>query len=622
MEIKIMKKLILYILVLIVLSSFVSATMYVFQPDGTDGTDAYMSYEGGKNLYNFGITPFKYVGRDASNEIARMLFNWSYVCSNLSDKVGGGDVNFLSANLDLYAQYVVGANSISIFPVNNSWEEGIYNEAVGNSSWTYPQNGSLQWDGTNTGSRNETWNLTLSHTNITAGHINITLNVTYFNKLCNGSIGGNYPGNGFVLINEIGEDTGGDNEMYIHSSDSATTTFRPKLYLDIEAALGSPILYNCSTENTAYAGAYSLNISFYDEETLNVIGSAVNIDSSHIVYIAAEPAATWNYSFGFTGRNNYSLCIYPNSTQFITNSLLDYNLDGYSNRNYYLSNANLTGTAQFLNLYLLSNSNSTAITFYVLEQIGNTPITNAYIKALRYYPATNSYKTVEVQKTDVNGIAKLNLVLNNAFYKFIVEKNNIVLRTFEQNKIYTSPVYLYVSTRMEVFEKYDAVSGVSSTLTWVNSTQTFTWDYSVSSGLTPDACLAVTKMNKGVETTLNLECSSTSAGSLTYVIPGTMTGDYNAYAYVKDSGGVEYLIDVENVHRYLATEIFGTYGLYLYLLFLMTLVLTGIWNPAVAIVMCVFGFGMGIYLGFIDVPYTVVTLFALVGAIIIYRLKT
>lgn len=384
----------------------------------------------------------------------------------------------------------------------------------------------------------------------------------------------------------------------------------------------SPVLFNFSSGAGDYPGVHSLNISFWDEETNEKIASNVDLDIAFNVWRANYQSTNWDYSFGLSGRHNYSIGIFPNSTNVFTDATFDYELAGYEQRNYYLTDATLNNITSDLKLYLVSEGNATRITFYILEQLSTLPIADATIKVQRYYTATNSFKTVEIGKTDYNGVTSMQLVYDTVLYRFIIEKDGVVLKTTTKNKITATNIYIYVTLVDPFLQTYDDVTGVTHSLIWTNATTTFDFTWSDSSGLVQTACLDVTKKKNTGETLLSTQCESTTSGTLTYQITEPLIGDFWARTYVNSEDGDRYYLDVMNIHHYQASDIFGKYGTFLFILFLGTISFAGAFNPLVAIVFSLLGFGAGIALGFISVGYGVLIILAIIGGILIYKIRT
>ena len=794
-----MKKLhlILYVFLIIVLSSFASATLYTFQPDGTNKTDVGLwvleAQQGGGTYLLIGI-------HSPETKTYRGLFNYSLVCDTIPD---GEEITSVIWQLRSSAFGNEGDNdSFNIYPVNESWDEDIVN-------WSNYGNGSSS-------KYNTTWNLTVSApTSWEADtYYNITINATYFDRLCQGKMGAF--DKGFILINEKAETGSGILRYTFYTADETTVEYRPKLYIntlpgemsvtldspannfaetpetpiefsctadapdeltnmklwlntsgaweanetkaltgitdtatftktissegtytwnceafnstsgsvfatsnrtfyidagapsftnystnityplptdtlqlnatiieahpshyrltwnatgtwvnqsvqsvpadkiltttkyineswtakyicwkywandsvgftnvsDINCFTITPILYNITKGIGEYPGIATLNITFWDEETLNRITDNVDLDNVFDVWYE-KTGQTWNYSFGFTNNDFYALGIFPNSTSVQVDALFDYSLAGYETRNYYLNNATLNNITKELNLYFLSEGNATKITFYVYRQIGNQPIGNAYLKAQRYYPATDTYKTIEIGKTDDNGIVAMQLVLDTVLYRFVVEKDDIVLKTTSRNKITSTTIYIYVQTEEDFLQTYDMVQDITYSLTWNNLTSTWTYIYSDTSNIVREGCLVITKRTAAGEIELSRQCETSTSATISYTFTDTIIGDYMAYAYIDSTTEYSmYPLATDELLRYLSTDIFGEYGTYLYIGFLGTVAFAGIFNPIAAIIMVLLGFGTGVALGFIDVPYITLTLLCFIGGILIYKIRT
>ncbi len=95
-----------------------------------------------------------------------------------------------------------------------------------------------------------------------------------------------------------------------------------------------------------------------------------------------------------------------------------YSAPGYETRTYYFTLINRTHTN--LTLYLLKNTSATTVTATVYDEF-DQEIESAFIKILRYDQPSNSYRIQEIVETNTQGQATFSAVLNDEYYKFIIE---------------------------------------------------------------------------------------------------------------------------------------------------------------------------------------------------------
>ena len=196
------------------------STNWSFQPDSVNGTDNYLveNSVGGNNGAQTYLVAHNSTGAGDSNH---GIMNWSFVCPTVGTE-------FLINQVILEVQNTQPSFTTGdtlIYPMNQSWTEGAGAATAGYSNWNYPFNGGKDWDGA-LSAINKSWNLFVSISPAPAGtgKYNITLNDTYFTRLCDDTLG-DFQDKGIFLIHADG------GEFMVYSSDYATAASRPKLYI-------------------------------------------------------------------------------------------------------------------------------------------------------------------------------------------------------------------------------------------------------------------------------------------------------------------------------------------------------------------------------------------------------
>jgi len=261
---------------------------------------------------------------------------------------------------------------------------------------------------------------------------------------------------------------------------------------------------------------------------------------------------------------------------------LRYNSVGYTERFYYLNLGNRTHTN--LTLYLLANTSATDVTATVYDE-GNHVVEDAYIKVLRYDITTNSYIVQEIMKTNFEGEAVLHLVLNDEFYKFIIEYPQGTV------KKETSPTYIFATTLTfqillgeDVAENFYNSEGVSYTLAFNDASNNFRYTFSDSNNIVSQGCLKVYIVNltTGAQS-YNTSCTSSSSATILVGVANTTGTTYEAKAYVY-FGSTEYYL-TSLTYSFDEASVFGTYGIFLCIILTIVFLFVGIWSKAVALVL-------------------------------------
>ncbi len=251
-------------LIILVLSNiiFVFASEINFRPDATNGTDTRIIQESGES--NHGSSTILSIGADGGGE-RRTLMNWNFSCATIPD---GSVIN--NVTLELVADSPL-SPIIAIRPIIDSWSESV-----------------VTWN--NQPSTNASWNVLLKNVSDGGSRLNLTINKTYYQKLCNNVLGsGDNDGLMFFSDNDPSKNTD------YFSSDHATPTNRPKLYITFTEGGGAASeTLNISAIKDLIIGGTQFNTTFLN---LNItMNSSLKTNCSLFI----------NNTLNIT-RGNYSL---------------------------------------------------------------------------------------------------------------------------------------------------------------------------------------------------------------------------------------------------------------------------------------------------------------------------
>jgi len=247
------------------------------------------------------------------------------------------------------------------------------------------------------------------------------------------------------------------------------------------------------------------------------------------------------FGFKFDNASCYPLCIYPNTTTYQVNAKMEYGDDNYTDRKYYLANYTLTNVSSTVSLFHILAEDSSDVVITVYDKNTGDRIKNAYVKILRYYPGLDnsseaSYKTVEVEQTDVNGETLGKMILADVWYKFIVEYpvGNVILNT-DIEKILTLDKLLPVSLTSGNLLAYNEMIQMNTDLscTWLATPPICTYTWSNPTGTDVIGTLKLYQ-NTGFKKILTYESSVTSsAATIAYSITENTTNKrYEAEGWI------------------------------------------------------------------------------------------
>lgn len=317
--------------------------------------------------------------------------------------------------------------------------------------------------------------------------------------------------------------------------------------------------------------------------------------------------------------NYYIVCI-PNNTitNFTANAQIKYSkLTTYAEKNYYLIDY-LLYNLPIMNIPLYLTNGTTQIKLQVRDYT-DAGISNVYIKVLSYDLGTNSYRTTEIVKTDSDGNAYAQLVANTAWYAFILQQNGAIILQTLPTKITSSPQTFRITTGYDYFNNYDVIKGMSYSLTYDNSSSTFSFTYNEPTGAVNQGCLRLTQRSINGDLILNTTCVTSNAGTILLNItgvPGDNTYIADAYAFI---GGESFTLNTSSTSANNTYKLFGTSGLFFSMLIIITLTMVGIWHPAIAIVMMIFGVITTNVIGLFYMNWTYIITFIILGVLTMYR---
>lgn len=352
--------------------------------------------------------------------------------------------------------------------------------------------------------------------------------------------------------------------------------------------------YAISTENVTFTlGGFgghtfsiyttnSFNFTFRDEET----GARIyNVSIELISDVFA---------------NNYTTNASTLYVDLLVPSLyaMRYDSEGYTERFYYFNMTNRTHTE--LTFYLVNNVTATQVTATVYDE-GNHPLEDTYVKVMRYNLATNSYTAREIAKTNFEGEAKVSVVLNDEFYKFLV------FYPFSTLKKETSPTYitettlaLQITLDEAVAENFYNSQGVTYSLTFNNDSDNFRYTYTDGTESVTAGCLDIYKETALGSTLYNTSCITTSSSTILLGVAPTNGSFYTAKASVKMGTEQKYFLTSLD-QSFEEDSPFGKLGIFLIILLTIVFVFMAKYSKAVALFITPLPLLFGSILNIVDV---------------------
>ena len=396
---------------------------------------------------------------------------------------------------------------------------------------------------------------------------------------------------------------------------------------------GQTILRNSSTadvsvlavsiRNCSDNGRPTLNFTYWDEESPY---TPINASMETTLWIwKGDQNVNTSYNFSFDSAHEHSLCLYPNTTNVTTFSILQYwnELDNnnltYPSRNYYLNGVYLSNSSTTYPLYLLNNTFASAISISVQDEYSD-PAPLIIGKVQRYYVGENIYRTVAVFRTDEQGDAMTRLRLStgseDVFYRFVMEQGFTVIRTIDKAKI-TSTTLTIDLTLADLNEYWEYWDKVGASCSFTNATRLLQCQWDDTSGKFVSANLLVKKTQiTGYSTICNTN-STEPEGLMTCDLSSqdsSKTYQYILSFQMEDTTfvGSTGFIEQTNAQRY------GTSGVFAVLMLLLIMGFLAIYSPEMSIVGSVIVVILSYMLQLMTLSYAAVLGLIVAAAILIY----
>lgn len=323
---------------------------------------------------------------------------------------------------------------------------------------------------------------------------------------------------------------------------------------------------------------------------------------------------TWN---GVT--NDAGICIFPNWTSFRADAQIEYQDvdETFAKKTYYFTNATLDNQTDLVSLFLTNGTS--LVTFNVVDE-NDDAVQDVIIKVLSYDLTTDSFETTEILKTDSDGTALGQLILNTQWYQFILEFEGKVVLLTEPTKLTSTTRTFRINLVSDYFANYDVFLGATTSLTFNNATNRFRYTYSDPSGNVRQGCLRLVRRSVNGDSEVNQSCTSSAASTIILTIPSPVGS--NLYIGTGSVGiNPTFVTDVLEHSFDQAWRQFGLAGVFVSLLIVLALALAGLPSFIISIVLAVVGLVFVNMLGFYHLNWSILVGLVISAGIFVYRTK-
>jgi len=345
----------------------------------------------------------------------------------------------------------------------------------------------------------------------------------------------------------------------------------------------------------------TLDLVFRDDKTKTIL-SGINITLEMI-----SDSKTYNFT-----TNDGTIQV-----ELITpeNYVLRYNSEDFDEGFYLITVLDLSYNA--LNLYMINSSQSNQLTVTIIDESANN-VEGAVVKLLKYDLLTNSYLVMEIRRTDVSGEAIFNVRKNQEFYKFIVEVNEVVVRSTNPAYITSDLLNIQIFSQGIFSQEFFGILGISGLVTYNNNTGNFRADYNDPGNIGQYYCLAVYQIGR-TKTFINETCSESPVATLLLPVTVEEGKIYEASLYVRVNPVLElskYTLDLSQIFNA------GNMGLLIQILLTIFFAFTFIYSPSLSLIMTPMSLIIGRILQLNSLDWYIITPLIIIGGIIAYLLET
>ena len=328
----------------------------------------------------------------------------------------------------------------------------------------------------------------------------------------------------------------------LNNSDSTTTT---NYWTSYNTIANQTYLVKLDSSNYVIAQANKttsdynnyLNLDIYESNTINITfteeTTGSNLDGTNITidFISAD------YTYRFT-TNTSNLYVYGIEAGIYT---IRYFADGYSIRQYSLDIEDRSYTEA--ELFLLSGESGELIGLTIIDE-GGAPVEEALVKVLKYVVETNSYVTQQVLTTNSDGLVVFTGVLNEEYYKFIIEYPIGTTNTITNpSYLYSTTIEIKIDTGNDILVFYNLKNNVVYDFYYNDDTDNLHFTWNDPSSTTDRGCIQVYGIRGTAETLLRTSCSTGSANTLLSSLTNTTFPAYTLFR-------ADSYLDINNKYEY------------------------------------------------------------------------
>lgn len=430
-------------------------------------------------------------------------------------------------------------------------------------------------------------------------YYNTVLNLSFFESIGGASTGGN------LTVNITHLATGWNTTINTTDSNLLVNIINGSYTFSVSGANYASITENhtvgtvSDSINFSLSGYNSLYIEFRDTETENLIS---NVTLSYIsdTYV------------GTNSTNNGVLYLEVLEPESYT---LTYNASGYDDNFYFVTVTN--DSFNNLTLYMSPSASTTSITIEIIDE-SLSSVENAQVKALRYYIGDNTYREVAAGVTNPTGQTDMGLVTGSNFYKFVVIKDGVTLKTTSPFLITGTTIQIQVFLSEEVLTLYNTLNGITNSMSFNEVTNNFKFEFTDGNSVSREYCVYTYRGGVLEDLLINTTCVTGTTGTVLHTVTNTTGLTYYSEAWTTIDG--ELFLIGKTSHSF-RTVGFGSSGLLIQILLTIVMSLAGFLSVELIFLAAPLSIVIGSLIGLHTIGLAITVPLLIVGIILMFMLR-
>ena len=293
---------------------------------------------------------------------------------------------------------------------------------------------------------------------------------------------------------------------------------------------------------------------------------------------------------------------------------LRYKADGYRETFFNFQIQNRTYNQQ--DLYMVLTNASEPVIVTIIDEAAKV-VEGALVKLQKYDLSTNTYLTTEIRETDFAGEVIFNVRKNEEFYKFVIERDGVLIRTTNPSYISANTLNIQVFLDETIGGEIISLYGISSTIFYNNETGNFRVDYNDPSNIGSQYCLKIETIGRSINL-LDVSCSTSPSGSILIPVDVEENRIYQATFYLNvnpDQNLNQFILDMNEPYD------MGNAGLVAQVLMTLLFAFSFMYSPAMGLIMAPLSLLFGRILQINSLPWDVIVPLMIIGGVIAYLIQ-